>query len=266
MPTLTLTVLGSGTQLPSRRHPTQSALLLEIEGAAGTERVLLDCGAGAQAALARLGLTAIDIDRVVLTHFHPDHTVDLPALLFARQHPSAAGRAALVLHGPPGTEVFYERLQVAWPGIIYRDPGALRIQELEGGPHQLGHWTLSACPTAHTAASQGYRIEVGRCSLAYTGDTGPCDALGPWAAGVHVLVTEGSLSEGAQQPGHLTPSQAGELAQKAGCRMLLLTHLAAVDTDPDPTLSARETFDGPIRLAQDGMKIVVEASGPRVLR
>jgi ribonuclease Z len=68
-------------------------------------------------------------------------------------------------------------------------------------------------------------------TVVYTGDTRPCDATVDAAAGCDMLVHEATFSEEeaerAGRTGHSTARQAGEIAQRAGARQLVLTHLSA---------------------------------------
>jgi ribonuclease BN (tRNA processing enzyme) len=79
----------------------------------------------------------------------------------------------------------------------------------------------------------GYRIESGRRTLAYTGDARLTPALVDLARSASLLLAEATLQEGIgdaefvrrQLLAHMTARQAGELAQQAGARALVLTHL-----------------------------------------
>ena len=74
-------IVGTGTVAPSATRGSPSHWVER-----GGLRVLLDCGAGTMHALARFGLAWERTSHVVLTHFHPDHFGELPALLFALRH------------------------------------------------------------------------------------------------------------------------------------------------------------------------------------
>ncbi len=81
MMTLRLTVLGSGAITPSRVRRATSLL---VEG--GGARVLLDCGPGALDALESAGKTFREIEAVLLTHFHADHTLGIGRLFAAMKN------------------------------------------------------------------------------------------------------------------------------------------------------------------------------------
>lgn len=70
--------------------------------------------------------------------------------------------------------------------------------------------------------------------LAYSGDSGPCDALTGPAARADVFLGEADLDEHREgERVHLTPEDAGRIAREAGVRELLVTHVG-----PTPTREA----------------------------
>ncbi len=72
-------VLGSGgPELADKR--ASSSYLVWI---GGKPRVLVDIGGGAALRFGESGATVSDLDVILLTHLHVDHTADLPALINA---------------------------------------------------------------------------------------------------------------------------------------------------------------------------------------
>ena len=63
--------------------------------------------------------------------------------------------------------------------------------------------------------------------LVYSGDTAPCPSLVELAQGADVLVCEAGFPDGMDNPPglHMTGADAGEHAQAAGVRSLILTHV-----------------------------------------
>src|SRR6185295_4814412 len=84
---------------------------------------LLDCGPGTIRNLAGAGIALSEVRRVVLSHYHLDHCLDLFALAFARHNPALGEVGEIELVGPRG----------------------LRAR-IEGAPAVLGHW--AAMPRA----------------------------------------------------------------------------------------------------------------------
>jgi ribonuclease BN (tRNA processing enzyme) len=95
--TLSLVTVGTGTVAPSATR-SSPAHWVERDGL----RLLLDCGPGTMHRLAQFGLAWDQVTHIALTHFHPDHFGDLPALLFALRHATTRVDPVVVL-GPPGT-------------------------------------------------------------------------------------------------------------------------------------------------------------------
>ena len=73
-----LTTVGTGTAAPSAGR-VQSGHLIETDGV----RLLLDCGSGIATRLADIGAPWSEITHLAISHFHADHVVDVPTLLYA---------------------------------------------------------------------------------------------------------------------------------------------------------------------------------------
>jgi ribonuclease BN (tRNA processing enzyme) len=67
-----LKILGTGTATPSLQRASSSYLLSTTWG-----NILVDIGPSVVRRLLEYGYTTDDVDMVVLTHFHPDHTAGL---------------------------------------------------------------------------------------------------------------------------------------------------------------------------------------------
>ena len=79
----------------------------------------------------------------------------------------------------------------------------------------------------------GYRVETGGAVLAYTGDSGPCEAVIEMARDADLLVAEATYQDSSSQAFfHMSATQAAEHATAAGARRLMLTHIL-------PTLDPR---------------------------
>ena len=215
-----MTVLGTASPYPRPGDPCSSLLLTS-----GGTRIWVDAGAGTLAAL--LDHTSLeDLDAVWISHTHADHFSDLAvtyyALLFADVE-----RPPLPVHGPPG---WAERLRAV---LTHADPSpverAFAVHELDDRQQvRVGDLDLTAVAVHHDVPCFGFRATDGDVRVAYTGDTGPCDALHDLARDVDLLVSEAGYGvDGADPEGvHLTAAEAGAAAAQAGARRLLLTHLA----------------------------------------
>jgi len=245
-----LTVLGSGTVAPSPRR-TAPAHWVQ----AGEVQLLIDCGAGATHRLARYVPEWWHLTHVALSHFHVDHWGELPHLLFALRWGIDPPRTApLTILGPEGLRVRITHLAAAY-GDWITDPGfPLSVEELT--PHEpralSDDVTLDCCRTPHTDRSLALSLQDGTDRLVYTGDTGPSEHLGRWAAGCDLLLCECSLPDDQGVEIHLTPRQVGALARAVEPGQVVLTHFYPPVEGTGPARVVREQFDGIVVEAADG--------------
>ena len=76
----------------------------------------------------------------------------------------------------------------------------------------------------------------------------------PESAHVVLEATYAEDSEAAEAQGHMSATQAGQLARRADVTRLVLTHLIPGEQERVAALAARE-FDGTIELAREGLSI-----------
>jgi ribonuclease BN (tRNA processing enzyme) len=216
--------------------------------------IVLDLGGGALGALQKY-LALSEVDAVFITHPHTDHFADLYPMSIASYYGRKLG-PGLPLFGTPEFlgrvgGILGEGTREAW-GYCFDErpipPGSVA----EASPFRIGAFEMN-----HTAGSVGFRLESDGVTLAYTGDTAPCDAASEMAAGVDLFVCDATWQDGHEGAFHMTARQAGEAASRAGARALLLTHLEP-GTDPDASrVHAGESFSGPIHVAEPGKRLVV---------
>ncbi len=191
---------------------------------------------------------------MVLSHFHIDHHLDLPALLYAWKYGMLPRRSEPIdIIGPVGTKSLLEGLAAAH-GDWVLDPGyPVRITELApGGTAELGGARLDCLKVSHTPESMAYSLSLGGRRIVYSGDTGFDVALADWAKGCDLLLLECSLPASMAIVEHLTPEQCGELAQRSAPRLLVLTHLYPPVETVDIRALVAVQFGGPVVIAHDG--------------
>lgn len=243
-----LTVVGCSGSVPGPESPA-SCYLVEAEGF----RVLLDLGNGALGALqrhCRIG----DVDAVLLSHLHPDHCIDVLSLYVARTYDTEGGYPVIPVYGPVGAGAHlaaaYGRAED--PGLT----GCFDFRDWTPGPERVGPFTVTAARVAHPVETWAVRLEHAGRSLAYSGDTGPCQQLVDLARGVDLALFESSFQEGRDEGAppalHLTGRQAGEHASRAGAGRLLLTHLPPWNDAGVSVAAAREAFSGPVEAVTCG--------------
>ena len=233
---------------------------------------MVDAGGGTYTRFHEAKARVADIDLIALSHFHPDHSAEVPALLWIKptdlilagpsgrgDYPSADEWVA-GLFGPQGVfravtngnglqtvTVDVERKR---PTEVYADE-AIRVTAL-GVPHGI-------------VPAVGYRIDLEGTSIAFSSDQNGSDpSFIEFAAGVDVLVVHLAVPENARGVGanlHAKPSVWGQIATDAQVGKLVLSHLTSIaprtegtvaDDDLDEKLAdLRKTYDGPLVVAED---------------
>ncbi len=242
-----LLLLGTGASLSDgSREPT----MLAVRGAATT--VLIDCGANPVRQLQRLSVPLDSIDRLILTHSHPDHTSGFPLLMEMLW--LAGRRRPLPVHGPADTldlarQVFDQWDTSGWAGLFDWVPQPVALT-----PDQPVAWTdefeITASPGVHSVPVMGLRIRDlrGGGTLAYSADGEPSPGVRGLAQGVDMLVHEAT----GPHFGHSTAEGAAQLAREAGARRLVLVHLAPQDYDLESwRLKAAAVFGGEVYIGND---------------
>ncbi len=247
-----VTVLGSGTAVPTRDRASPGLLIRVAD-----EYLLVDGGTGTIHQIVRAGMTLDALDRVLYTHYHPDHVGDLPHLLFALRSPEIGRQRPLWVGGPPGLTRHYHLLGELYGPWVAKLPFALELHELKPETINCGSWRLTARSVPHTEVSLAYRIDAEAGSLVCSGDTDYSDALIDLARDADLLILECAFPEDHKVPGHVTPSLAGEMAARAGVKRLVLTHFYPSCDGHDLLTPCRKAFPGQILLARDLMRLTI---------
>jgi ribonuclease Z len=249
---MNLTVLGAGTAVPSP-HRSPAGYLLRV----GAEALLFDAGPGTIARLASAGVSHRDVGRVFISHLHSDHVLDLVTLLQASNAtPGWTRRRPLELFGCRGLGDLVRRMGDAFDGAT-AEGFDVRITELDEERRDFGSWTLETTFTAHTPGSLAFRVEAGGRTVVYSGDAIESPALARLARGADVFVCECSFPRGWRTADHVTADGAGRMAQAAGARRLVLSHLYPPAQEADVAGEARAAYEGEVIVAVDGTAVAV---------
>jgi ribonuclease BN (tRNA processing enzyme) len=156
-----------------------------------------------------------------------------------------------------GFEAFWDGLKKAWGHWIELD--SIEVEELSATFEtaiQDPPFIIKTAPANHSDSSIAFRIEDshGR-SVVFSGDTDVSDNIIKLAKGADLLVMECAFPEGHKVKGHLTPSEAGLMAEKAGVKQLVLTHFYPVCDQHDMASPCRDHFSGTLILAEDLLRV-----------
>jgi ribonuclease Z len=144
---LDVVFLGTGGSVPTARRATAAVLIRR-----GGERLLVDCGEGTQRQMQRsTGL--VQLDRIMITHFHADHWLGLPGLLKTYDLQDRA--RPLQIAGPRGLVELMRTLS----RLIGRTSYELELVELEpGDPIALDGAEVRSFEVEHRARALGYAL------------------------------------------------------------------------------------------------------------
>jgi len=251
-----LTTVGTGTAAPWPGR-VQSGHLID----AGNVRLLMDCGSGIATRLADVRIEWQTITHLAITHFHADHIVDIPTLLYAWRYGQLPPRSErLDIIGPVGTLQLLSRFAAIFGDDLLALGYPLSIREMVPGDGiALADGVHLRCTKVpHTEESVAYSVEAGGRRIVYTGDTGPDGALGAWAHGCDILLAECSLPDAMAITTHLTPTQCGALGAAAEPGVLALTHFYPPVEAVDIRGEVATRFGGRVVLATDGWSLDLE--------
>jgi len=157
----------------------------------------------------------------------------------------------------------------AAPQLVYQDEN-IKVLAVTNTHYHFP----AGSPDQRFSRSYSYRIETPQRTIVFTGDTGPSANVVALAQGADLLVSEvidvdqtlamekkmmppaalkGATAHLTQD--HLTPAEVGKLAQAAGVKQVVLTHLGP-GSDGETDLSGytkglNTYYKGPVQVAQD---------------
>lgn len=215
-----LTTLGCWGAYPYKDGGTTSYLVTSEDGF----QLLMDCGSRAVTELEK-EISPLDLDAVIISHYHPDHIADLGVLRhYFQLYPKHLWTPkVLPIYGHKEDEVEFAKLTL--PGVSEG-----RAYDVNGVEH-IGSFDITFIKTVHPVPCYAFRI-VERATgqtLVFTGDTGYFDGLEKFAAGADLFLADVYLYAGNENhPAHLTTKEAGQIAKAAGVKSLVLTHTPPV--------------------------------------
>jgi ribonuclease BN (tRNA processing enzyme) len=157
------------------------------------------------------------------------------------------------------------------PGVIYQDAN-IKVTAIENT-----HFAFHKGPAAGKHKSYSYRFDTPNRIIVFTSDTGPFEGLVEFAKDADVLVAEANSIEQRMQDlmrsgqwnvmtseeqarikqqmseGHLSTDDVGRIAQRAGVKTVILSHLTWKADDDYSTWAneVKKHFSGPVLIAKD---------------
>ena len=266
-------VLGSGgPELQDKR--ASSSYLVWIDGIA---TVLVDSGGGSALRFGQSGAQMQDLDLVLFTHFHADHSADFPALVKSSWFEDRV--RPLPVFGPTGNEHYPSTTEFIH-SLFDKDTGAFRYlydfitpgkasyilqpndvdatnQDIRSVYSGNG-LDVSAVSVKHgPVPALAWRVETEGKSIVFSGDTdGSGNGLLELAKHADIFVAHNAIPEGATGAArdlHMPPSVIGEIAATAQVKQLVLSHrmMRTLGKEDESLRNIRDSYSGPVSFAND---------------
>lgn len=237
-----LTIIGFWGGYPAPNEAT-SSYLLEKDGFS----LVIDMGSGSLAKIQNYK-HVLDIDAVILSHYHHDHVADIGVLQYARlvQSYITDQKDILPIYGHQEDELAFQSLSHDYTEGVAYDP----LQSLKIGP-----FTIAFLKTNHGVPCYGMRISDGDSVFVYTADTAYQDEWIEFARDADMIITDCNFyaNQDGSEAGHMSSRDGATIAQKANVKELILSHLPQYGEHEQLVKEAREYFSGTIYLAHEGL-------------
>lgn len=255
-----ITLLGTGTPQPDLQRMPSACVIHTPLGP-----WLLDCGDGALWQLMRAGIEPQDVQHLIFTHLHADHTLGLLPFVMGRRQ---LGRRPIRAWGPSRAQRLHQLLRDFYADDGGADSGMSEIvlSEYGGGTIFEGQGlVVDALPVRHSTETYALRFRADGQTIVHSSDTAYHEPLIEFARGADVLI-HSAMAVGAMRDlwGSrwddihaimATPAEAGRVARLAHVTKLVLVHLpeqvdARVIED-----ECRSEFGGDITVGADLMNL-----------
>jgi ribonuclease BN (tRNA processing enzyme) len=277
-----LILLGTGGGPRPRKVSSAAAQVI----VAGNAAYVIDCGDGVARQLAYAGVPFTSLRHIFITHQHSDHTADYGNLIWLAW---TAGLSTRVdAWGPPPlqrmTKLFFQmnaadiNTRISNERRMAIEP-LVHVHELRAGGVVMSddNVKVTAALVDHppVVPAFGFRFDARDRSIVISGDTAPSDQVVKLARGADVLVhsvmyppaidrlvarVPNAAALKASILAHQTSAEeAGRIAEAAGVRTLVLSHLVPPD---DPEVSdemwvnaAKSHFGGTVIVGRDLLEV-----------
>ena len=257
-------VLGSGAPGFVKDRANTSYLLWVGNQA----RILVDAGGGAYVRFGQAQAKFSDLSMILVSHLHPDHSSDLPGVLWSGRN---TRNDTLPIAGPSGNDAapalndFLTRLfdpksgswevlsSVVTPGPgVKLDPRVVDVTRQEPTTvYDRDGVKVSAMGIPHgNLPTVAYRVETQGVTVVLSSDQNGTNPRFPdFAKGADILVMHLAIGVNAS-PNQALPAVVGSVAQSANPKRLVLSHIGNFDLDAAVT-DVKKNYSGPLTIGAD---------------
>jgi len=258
-------VLGSGAPGFVKDRANTSYLLWVGNQA----RILVDAGGGAYVRFGQAQAKFSDLSMILVSHLHPDHSSDLPGVLWSGRN---TRNDTLPIAGPSGNDAapalndFLTRLfdpksgswevlsSVVAPGPgVKLDPRVVDVTRQEPTTvYDRDGVKVSAMGIPHgNLPTVAYRVETQGVTVVLSSDQNGTNPRFPdFAKGADILLMHLAIGVNANNPNQALPAVVGSVAQSANPKRLVLSHIGNFDLDAAVT-DVKKNYSGPLTIGAD---------------
>ena len=144
-----ITFLGTSAMIPTKDRD-HSSLFIQYKD----EGILVDCGEGTQRQLRRAKISPSKITKILISHWHGDHTLGIPGLM---QNLGASNYTkTLEIYGPKGTKKYFKNMM---SGFSYQLKIKYKLKEVSSGViYKDKNFRIESILLDHTITTLGYSI------------------------------------------------------------------------------------------------------------
>ena len=179
--------------------------------------------------LRRKGIKTSEIEHLLFTHWHADHTFGFPFFMLERKYisdPMKEHELKIYLR-PGGKKKLSSLCNVGFPGSL-EEIGDMAEWREEEKLEILGtNWNFERFAVCHTPETDPHGYELTHNSgikILHCGDSGPCLEIEKRAKNADVVILEMGMPDIGDFPYHYTPSDIVKFSNKFPGRLILVTH------------------------------------------
>jgi ribonuclease BN (tRNA processing enzyme) len=263
-------ILGSGGPAFNAERASASYLLW----VGGQAKLLFDIGGGAHLRFSQAGAKLNDLAMVGISHLHPDHTSDLAALMWGSNRirseplpivgpsgnnvaPDFATFLSRMFDGKTGAfQVLGSTLGAVQPGVERPRLDVSMVDVTKTEPTTVldrDGIAVTALRIPHAnLPTLAYRVQTRDVSIVFSSDQNGTDPkFIDFAKGANVLIMHLAIAAGAPpSPLHASPAVVGRVAQEAGVKRLILSHIGQFDLEAALT-DVKKSYTGALTVGAD---------------
>ena len=193
------------------------------------EKILIDTPPTLLTQLQRKGMKTSEIEHLLFTHWHADHTFGFPFFMLERKYitdPNGKNNLKIYLR-PGGKDKLVELCNVGFPGSLENIGNMADWYEEEKFELPGTNWSFERFPVCHTPETDPHGYELTHNTgfkLLHCGDSGPCKEIEERAENSNIVILEMGMPDIGDFPYHYTPSDVIEFSKKFPKSLILVTH------------------------------------------